>query len=760
MANTDTTRTNTMATLFRGAANRVYGEKGALKEGVTDYPHVQGMSDSVRSGAAPTSSELQNARQWMDKMVDYAIKNNDPIALRDAFVATMVKRHRDEGEGEKDIGMEWFMRLFDHFPETSMDLITADVFGMYGCYQDYNKLLKMIGSLQSPFHERSPGEIVKTKSQSENVKIHSLYNLATRIRKTLLDVRQADLRSLDKFLKDCSCLEVSGHWSSTGVRGFESLSGGDPRKPNDPEARVAVLRTYLDKALVKETDEEGGISYPYLVRVSDKLGRKVQPMTISLVGKWVGSEGLAWSRTIRILTPNAVGSKTFTADPYLAFMTRGGMTVRGSKGSQTPFPIDREVPHGAKAQWRKRNAALRSALDLPEVKMCRGEYDKLNWERVFARCMKICSKAFLNELRKKSPSPSEEATGNRHPFDLRRVSARNSLREFFSGDGAVKLNTSGLMPHELAYKASSTSSTAEADLNNALWESMKANTRDKLQATREQMAIDIAAGNFTTDETKARTLKAMRSGNFLACSDCSGSMTWENTAPNRPYDVSVGLGAFMAQCSNDAWEGLCISFATEPCLFDIKGMKAGDAYKKIVSSSQGYTTNLMKCQMMILEFMVNHNIPEGEEPVIVIYTDGEFDQVGLNASARGWDTTYENIVKAYARAGRRRIPMIVWWNLKSERMGVQTKENCPGVLHLQSRNPALFKFILFGEAMPDTEKKVVVDGKAVTMKTSSVTPYLGFRKMVDQAMWSPVDEVLVRSKEGLLDKFHGMPVEE
>jgi len=750
-----------MADSLRGCANRVYGENGALKEEKTGYPHVQGMSDSIRSGnSAPTLSELTNARSWMDKMIDYAVRNKDPIALRDAFVAVYVKRHRDEGEGEKAIGLEWFMRMFDHFPETAKDLISADVFGLYGCYQDYNRLLKMISDRQSPGKEQAPGSTVRTSSRAEATKIQGLYELAIRIRTTMLEVRTRDLRTLDKFLKDCSCLEVARHWTRQGVRGFESLSGGDPSKASDPSARVAVLRAFLDKVMVKE-DGEDGTAYPYLDKVSAHLGRKVPTLNISLAGKWVGSEGLSWAKKIRILTPYpAAGVETrYQADPYLGFMIRGGMNVK-SPGGQTPFPVDRQVPSGAKGQWRKRNAALRSALDIPEVKMCRGEYDKINWERVFARCLKICGKAFLNELRKKAPTSAEEDKGNRFPHDARRVAARQSLRQFFEGEGAIKLNACGLLPHELAHKAHTSKSTAETGLNNALWESMKANTKDKLQAARDQMVLDIEQGKFSMDEAKARILKAMRSGNFLAMSDCSGSMTWDGVAPNRPYDVAIGLAAFMAQCSNDAWEGLCMSFATEPMLFDVRGITAGQSYGKITSNSRGYSTDMMKAMNKVLDHMVDHKVPEGEEPVLVVFTDGEFNNSTLNLSSRGWETTYDKIVAAYARKGRTRVPLIVWWNLKSEVHEVQTKDNCPGVLHLQSKNPALFKFILYGEAMPDTEKKVVVDGKAVTMKTSSVTPYLGFRKMVDQPMWSPIDEVLVRSKEGLLAQFHGMPVDD
>ena len=59
----------------------------------TDYPHVQGMSDSVGSGSsAPTCDELRNASEWMDKMADYAVRNKDPGSARRIHLRS-VKRH-------------------------------------------------------------------------------------------------------------------------------------------------------------------------------------------------------------------------------------------------------------------------------------------------------------------------------------------------------------------------------------------------------------------------------------------------------------------------------------------------------------------------------------------------------------------------------------------------------------------------------------------------------------------------------------------
>ena len=746
---------NSFADTLRGVANRVYGENGALKEGKTDYPHIQAMSDCVRSGTKPTDSELENARKWFRKVLKFASDNNDPIAARDAAVMMWAKRHRTEGEGEKAIMYEWFFELYDVFPAIVLAMIKADLFGMYGCYQDYNKLLMMISNKQWVISKCKRGS-EWTSGQPCKYTV-----LAEAIRTTMLDARTKDLKKLDTYLKTVSQVEDATHWARKGLAGYASLPG-EVRDGED--ARSHMCRKYLDmvmtsKTIVSPDGKDTQTVYPYLDRVSTAVGSRVNPLDLSLIGKWVGSEGAKYARDVKVRYEDSSGHSIF--DNYLNFMIRGGMKVRGPKGMQ-PFPLDRPVPNGAKKQWRIRNGALRAATNVSEVLMASNRFHELNFAHVASRCLKINSKAFLNELRKKAPSSAEELTGNRRPHEQSRVDCRANLRSFFTDKGAAKLNAAGLLPHEIGYQAGAAKSTADRDLHNTLWESKKIEVKTALQKVRDEIAAK--------EEDTAEIDKIMSSGNWLPCSDTSGSMTWgsstysygskELSAPHRAWDVSVGLGAFMSQCSSGPWEGLCLTFDSNPKIFDIRGLKASDAMTKITSTSRGYNTDFGKAMMTVLNHMVTHRVPEGEEPVLVVYSDGEFDDPQLNHQARSWQTTYEWLVEQYARKGRKRVPMIVWWNLKAERAGVQTKDHCPGVMHLQSKSPALFKYILYGEAMPDTEKTVMVDGKEVKMKTSSMTPYIGFRKTVDQPLWAPIDEILVREKSGIFGRFHGMPTDD
>ena len=78
---------------------------------------------------------------------------------------------------------------------------------------------------------------------------------------------------------------------------------------------------------------------------------------------------------------------------------------------------------------------------------------------------------------------------------------------------------------------------------------------------------------------------------------------------------------------------------------------------------------------------------------------------------------------------------------------------------LQGRSKTAIRYLLEAQAMPTEEQTVVVDGVAKTVKVSTATPLDTFLKQVTQEIWAPIDEVLVRSQEGILADYHGIPTD-
>jgi hypothetical protein len=107
------------------------------------------------------------------------------------------------------------------------------------------------------------------------------------------------------------------------------------------------------------------------------------------------------------------------------------------------------------------------------------------------------------------------------------------------------------------------------------------------------------------------------------------------------------------------------------------------------------------------------------------------------------------LVKKWVDAGYDRVPTIIYWNLRANTPGIQTLADYPGVQMLQGYSASLLKFVLFGEEFDDKFMDVETDNGVVKVKTSKVTPYETFRKVIDQECYNKVRDILARSSEKL-----------
>ena len=731
---------------LRDAVALVPGENGTMKVSMdaAGYVPALAMTVAVRKGGGVLDDDTRiMVINWMNKMLDYAERTGNPVAAADAIKLAFQKRNPHEGEGEKDIGIQWFLILYDKFPKTMESLIRdGDLFGSHACWMDINRWMLMIQKM--------------SVGMSISAQISRWGSLVDTIRETTLSQRKADLKSLDMFLKDVSKMfpksgDSQEHWSSRGIAGYESLPHSDQLP------RWRRFQEFVQDASKKE----------FLDRLRDHIGHEVKPINISWVGKWVGAEGSAVAKKCHwyVIMPDG----SYRRENFVNYLIRGDMKVCGTGGQKLPFPGDRHIPSQAKKQWRLRNVALHCVLDIPEVKICADMYHLLNINRVPSRALKMLGKALLNEKRKQVPAAHEDTTGNRFPHNQGRVACRKMIRSFFtSPEQAEKLNADKCFPHELAFAAKNAKSTAQRDMARAQYTSLVASTRKKMNEHRAKMVADleerlVAGGECETFKETIR--KAMTSGNFLPCVDVSESMTWDGSEPNRPIDIATAMGAFMSQMGNDTWRGIMMSFTDNPHIFNTNG-KTVDAVVQEIYKHKGYNTNFWRMMVGegcdgdgILNYMCKHKVPEDEMPVIVVFTDGEWDTQDRTNQSYKWQTMHTSIVKEYARQGYMRVPIIVYWNLKPGRNGVQTKTNHPGTIFLQGQSPNLFKFVMYGESLPDTDMTVIVDGEAKKVKTSSISPYKVLRKALDQEYLSKIDELLGVSTEGILAGYNPDMVE-
>lgn len=73
---------------------------------------------------------------------------------------------------------------------------------------------------------------------------------------------------------------------------------------------------------------------------------------------------------------------------------------------------------------------------------------------------------------------------------------------------------------------------------------------------------------------------------------------------------------------------------------------------------------------------------------------------------------------------------------------------------LSGYSPSLLKFVLEGGDLEETEEVTLESGEVVKVAKAKPTPYETLRKVLDDARYFPVREVLSKSTEGALAQYH------
>jgi hypothetical protein len=666
--------TNTFVSAARDAASLVYGAKGELMHSTTGKIGLDAFTHLVRD------TDESRIHRYVDSMIKSAHDNLDTISIIDVFRLMFHKRgvsrsKTDGGEGERKLFYIYFIRLYDHYPNTCIEIVRENLIPHYGYWKDYRYIWKMICANDMAHRQR-----------------FNKYNpLIEAFRDSILKQRKEDLGNLAKFVKP------------------QILS----RMPID------MFKRFI------ETQESVG-----------------NTLNINMCGKFCVREKGADNKLAYWYVEDSTND--LIIQPHTTYMVRAVMKVKNPvTGQLSPIPNTQQIPYGVLKQWRQSNAKLNTVIDVVENKMAAGEFHKIKPSAVTSKNNSIYLKAFLNEKRKGSVDACDEETGNRHPNDLIRVQCRKNFRNNINDP--KKVNASQLFPHEITYPIQNASSTTQIDYYNALWESLVGNYQEKLKASREKFAAEIAENGGSNDAVQ----KALLGGNFIGCLDISGSMYWVGKPGKRPIDVGTGLATFMSRVSAPIFRDMVITFSAEPHIRYLKGNLRGRIND--VMSDGGYNTDYYKMHCAVADMCINKRVKPEDIPIIVVFTDGNFDSFDDNAKSGRWNTTHEKIQAMWASKGIGRIPTIVVWNLNPNLAGQHAQSNTPGIMQLQGQSPSLFKYILYGETLGDIEETIMVNGVEQKVTVSSVDPYTIYRKAMDNhEYFEPLLKVLNCSTEGHL----------
>ena len=364
------------------------------------------------------------------------------------------------------------------------------------------------------------------------------------------------------------------------------------------------------------------------------------------------------------------------------------------------------------ADYRKRISELNKYLQTTEIAMCGRSWADIKPERVAGRCMKLHTKAFLNEQLK--------GHGLRKPDDEDRMNCREHFQAYFAETAKGKKVAKGadtLYPHEVV-KA----------VERHMYERGSGDERNAL------------IGTWNAFVTKAKEGGGL--GRSIPMCDFSGSMM------GRPLEVSRALGLLISEVTTDAFKHKMLTFDSTPGLVSLPA--EGDIFHKVEwlnrhsNYGQGLSTDFQKALELVLDNLVKHRVPVGQEPEnLIVLTDMAWDAAcgsnetsiytgnsySRNVKTAPWQTHIQMIRENFKRVGEDMwgegkgytVPRIVIWNISASCQDMHAKADTEGVVMLSGWSSAMFKVLM-------------AKGVEIT------TPYKALRYQLDDDMYDVVRE--------------------
>jgi hypothetical protein len=292
-----------------------------------------------------------------------------------------------------------------------------------------------------------------------------------------------------------------------------------------------------------------------------------------------------------------------------------------------------------------------------ETQMCNKEWDSIEYGSVPSVAMNIYKKAFGRN----APAAWEAY-----------VAALES--------GEAKINSATLYPHQIV-----------TGIDAVRWDENAAPNETVIQAQWD------ALPNYMLNNPKR----------ILPVIDVSGSMTccgYGGTSV-RPIDVSVGLGAYIADRNNGPFKDYFVTFSNTPELQRLEGKNICEKINNLFRANWGMNTNIQAVFELILKHAASSSATQDEMPnSILILSDMEFDTATTtysydwrnpNAAPKSV-TTFEAIRAMYAEAGYE-LPNIIFWNLNAKGGNVPVKFNEDGTALVSGFSPSILTALLASE---------------------------------------------------------------
>jgi hypothetical protein len=204
-------------------------------------------------------------------------------------------------------------------------------------------------------------------------------------------------------------------------------------------------------------------------------------------------------------------------------------------------------------------------------------------------------------------------------------------------------------------------------------------------------------------------------GNILVVSDVSGSMCNEASGKIKCIDISISLGAYLAQQMTGHYHNKLITFSEHPTLVNIPDTKdICSIFKFIEKINWGGTTNLQGTYQIILNDARLHKVSQENMPThIIILSDMQFDQA-LGYAGRSAKTIFKDMKDKFNNNGYE-LPKIIFWNLNASYGNYPTMTSEDNVALVSGFSPSVLKSILSSESFTSRDIMLEAIGPYINM---------------------------------------------
>lgn len=312
---------------------------------------------------------------------------------------------------------------------------------------------------------------------------------------------------------------------------------------------------------------------------------------------------------------------------------------------------------------------LRAYIDVTEAKMSTNRWTDINYEAVPSKAMLLYKEAFKRH--------------DKDGFDKYMAAVSK---------GEAKINASTLYPYDIV-RDMFRGAYAGHDVLEAQWKALP---------------------NYVEPGTNAIVMADVSAS--MCCCDCL------------PMFSSIALALYFAERNVGAYEGLFMTFSSNPTVVKVKGNTLEQKLRFIKKAEWGQSTNFEAAFKKILDIAVKGHVPP-EEMVksLIVISDMEFDHA--NNGEFDYETrklkshwTFYDRMEAEFKAHGYEIPNIIFWNVNSHQNVFHADSEHKGVQLVSGHSASTFKQLMDSVGMTPVELMLkVIDSdryRAITLESA------------------------------------------